>query len=241
MLSFVLPVLNEAAGLKSLLLALRRDFAAAELIVVDGGSTDRSVAIALAHADVVLTSEPGRATQMNLGAAAAKGEWLLFLHADSQPDFDASALEAELRLGSDWAFCRISLQGGPMALPLISWFINRRSRWSGIATGDQLLMLRRNVFAELGGFPNQALMEDVEICKRLRRRVPAQRLSLTVHSSGRRWEQRGVILTVLQMWALRAAYWAGASPERLWDHYYGQRTLTKPGVGDESQGAGIER
>jgi rSAM/selenodomain-associated transferase 2 len=222
-LSFVLPVLEEEARIGTLLRQLRRDFPKAELIVVDGGSRDRSVARALRGADAVLVGAAGRAAQMNLGAAVAQGDYLCFLHADTQPEFRGEDLLAALGDDTAWAFCRVHLAGRPPSLALISWFMNRRARLTRVATGDQLLIVRRELFEALDGFADLPLMEDVEICKRLRGRAPPRCLALRVTSSGRRWERDGVGVTVLRMWALRLAYWLGIPPQRLWEHYYGAR------------------
>jgi rSAM/selenodomain-associated transferase 2 len=217
----VIPVLNEQGGIAALLQDLRVRFPGAELLVVDGGSHDDTVRLALVGADAVLLGAPGRARQMNLGAAAAGGDYLLFLHADTRPEFCAAELCAELAQAPAWAFCQVKLSGPHRALAVVAWFMNRRSRLTAIATGDQLLMVRRDVFLALGGFADIALMEDIELCKRLRREAPPRRLSLRVETSSRRWEERGILRTVLQMWSLRLAYWLGASPQRLCRWYYG--------------------
>ena len=124
---------------------------------------------------------------------------------------------------------------------MIAWFINHRSRLTGVATGDQGLLVRRKLFAALGGFAAIPLMEDVEICKRLRRVSRPFTPAAVISSSGRRWEEQGVVATVLRMWLLRLAYWSGVSPQRLWQHYYGRRALQQPGVPprrDPDAGAG---
>ncbi len=220
-ISFIIPVLNEAAILPALLEALRRDFASAQLIVVDGGSSDRSLQQALTRADQVLLGEPGRALQMNLGGQVASGEYLLFLHADSYPGFSLEQLLAQLADRPDWGFCPVRLSGRQAAFRVIEFFMNWRSRLTGVATGDQLLFLRRELFRELEGFAEIPLMEDVEFSKRLQRRAPPRILSQPVTSSSRRWEEGGIPGTVLRMWLLRLAYFLGVSPRRLWQHYYG--------------------
>ncbi|MHA7815302.1 MAG: TIGR04283 family arsenosugar biosynthesis glycosyltransferase [Pseudohaliea sp.] len=219
--SFILPVLNEAGRLGPLLARLRAAFPGAECIVVDGGSTDATVPEALAAADLVLLGERGRAAQMNLGGAAARGEWLCFLHADTEPLFDADALDAALGAGRSWGFCRVRLSGRAPALRLIERAMNARSRLSGIGTGDQLLYLRRSLFEAEGGFAPIPLMEDVEFCTRLRRRSRPGGAGLTVCTSSRRWEEQGILRTVLLMWSLRLRYALGTSPARLADRYYG--------------------
>lgn len=220
-LSFVIPVLNEATALPGLLARLRRDFADAQIIVVDGGSGDASVSHALQGADLVLTSHPGRAAQMNVGAAAAQATFLCFLHADTEPAFTQQELLACLSAGLDWGFCRVTLRSESALLKLVGAAINVRSRLTKVATGDQLFIVRKELFDAVGGFASIPLMEDVELSKRLRGRAKPCALTLWVTTSARRWESNGVARTIVQMWLLRLAYWGGASPERLWSHYYG--------------------
>lgn len=219
--SVILPVLNEAGRLGPLLARVRGVFPGAECIVVDGGSTDGTVPEALAAADLVLLGERGRAAQMNLGAAAARGEWLWFLHADSQPLFTAGGLEVALADGRPWGFCRVRLSGRAPAFRLIERAMTLRSRLTGIGTGDQLLFLRRGLFEAEGGFAPIPLMEDVELCTRLRRRSRPGGDGLTVLTSSRRWEAQGILRTVLLMWSLRLRYALGASPDELRARYYG--------------------
>jgi len=219
--SIVIPVLNECDASEHLLPALRRQFPAAEVLVVDGGSTDSSVARALRSSDQLLICKPGRASQMNLGARAARGRYLLFLHADTLPLFSEELLLNWMAMQFRWGFCRVQLSGAGAALRIIECAMNVRSRLTGVATGDQLLVVRRDWFLEQGAFAEQPLMEDVEICKRLRRIVSPAVLDAVVQTSSRRWEEQGVVSTVLRMWALRLAYVCGVSPRRLWQFYYG--------------------
>ena len=225
MYSFVIPALNESGRIGALLGDLAERFPGSERIVVDGGSQDDTVAEAMKAASVVLVSKPGRAVQMNLGAEAATGDVLCFLHADTTPLFDDAQLANALPEDFGWSFCRIRLRGRVGALRVIAWFINHRSRLTSIATGDQLLMVSRDLFSEVGAFPDLKLMEDVEITSRLKKHQRAHRCNLMVESSGRRWEEQGVVATVLRMWAIRFAYWIGVSPDRLWEHYYGAHRL----------------
>ncbi len=219
--SFVIPVRNEAPVLRELLMTLQRDFPGAERVVVDGGSDDDSVREAMPLSDQLLLSDPGRATQMNLGARAARGDYLLFLHADTRPEFTAKALQ-QWRLGDPhWGFCRVRLSGNVRALRVVERAMNLRSRLTGIATGDQVLAVRREWFLALGGYAEQPLMEDVELCGRLRTQVSPVLLPGRVCTSSRRWEERGVWRTVAQMWWLRLAYFLGVSPARLHRSYYG--------------------
>lgn len=217
----MIPVRNEAGVIGPLLEELRHRFADCELIVVDGGSDDDSFAEALPLADAVLIGDPGRAVQMNLGAAVARGDYLLFLHADTRPLFTPEQLRAMLADAPAWGFCRVRLSGSQRGLRLVEAGMNLRSRLSSVATGDQMLFVSRALFRETGGFAGIPLMEDIELCKRLRRiRRPAALRGL-VCTSSRRWERQGVLRTVLVMWWLRLLYVCRVSPATLRRLYYG--------------------
>lgn len=154
---------------------------------------------------------------MNAGADQARGDVLLFLHADTQLPQSAEqlVLDALQRSGRDWGHFDLRIQGRSRMLPVVSWAINRRSRWTGIATGDQALFVRRSLFERVGRFPFQPLMEDVELCKKLGRRGRPVCIDGPVTTSGRRWDRKGVWPTVLLMWQLRLAYWLGIPADRL--------------------------
>ncbi|MCL7929408.1 TIGR04283 family arsenosugar biosynthesis glycosyltransferase [Halomonas llamarensis] len=215
-LSIVITVLNEAAALAHHLTALTSlGSQGIEIIVVDGGSVDASVRIAQPLASRVITSLPGRARQMNLGAQYASAPALLFLHADTHLPPDALKLITQTLVQHPWGRFAIRLEGKSRWLPLISAMINLRSRLSGIATGDQALFMRRDVFDTVEGFPEQPLMEDIEITKRLKRLARPACLRAHVISSGRRWDQHGVWRTILLMWRLRYRYWRGVSADEL--------------------------
>ena len=220
-LSFVIPALNEAENIAPLLRDLRARYPEAQLLVVDGESNDQTRAAARPHCDQLLQSAPGRALQMNVGARAATGDYVFFLHADSSPDVPVARLMLYLSRSPVWGFCPVQLSGDAPAFRVIEWFISWRSRLTRIATGDQMLFVRRELFLALGGYDMIPLMEDVALCKRLRHIADPLVLSEPVHTSSRRWERRGVTRTVLEMWALRFAYFAGVSPARLWRYYYG--------------------
>jgi rSAM/selenodomain-associated transferase 2 len=222
LISFVIPTLNEGAGINGMLQTLAQDYPGAERIVVDGGSSDDTAAEVLASGAVLLRSEPGRARQMNIGADAASGDYIFFIHADTRPPAIPQSLTSVLDSIPQWGFARIRLSGDGVALRVIEWSINLRSRLTRVATGDQMLFVRADLFARLGGFATIPLMEDVELSKRLRRTAAPVIIAAPVETSSRRWRERGIVRTVLQMWALRLAYYCGVHPDRLWRHYYGE-------------------
>ena len=216
-LSIVIPTLNEAAGIARTLEALAPLRANGhEVIVADGGSEDGTRELAAALADRVIAAARGRARQMNAGAAAAAGDALLFLHADTRlpPRADQAVIEA-LR-DRAWGRFDVRIDGRSPLLAVVAFFMNLRSRWSGIATGDQAIFARRESFP---GFPEIALMEDVAFSKAMKRQSPHACLRYKAVTSGRRWERRGVLRTMLLMWQLRLAYFLGTSPDELARRY----------------------
>ncbi|MEP5567653.1 MAG: TIGR04283 family arsenosugar biosynthesis glycosyltransferase [Halioglobus sp.] len=219
--SFVVPALNEAEGISQLLEQLRERFPSAELIVVDGGSSDRTCDLARPLCDKLIESAPGRALQMNVGAQSASGNYLLFLHADTLPGLNEPELQSHLVTNPAWGFCRVSLAGTEPAFRIISGFINLRSRVTRVATGDQMLFIQRQLLQQAGGFDEIPLMEDVAFSKRMRKRAPPLLIKEPVTTSSRRWREAGVLRTILKMWALRFAYFIGVSPQHLWHYYYG--------------------
>jgi rSAM/selenodomain-associated transferase 2 len=225
-LSIIVPVLNESAGIAAALDALVPARAAGhEVIVVDGGSTDGTRAAAEPLADRVISAPRGRASQMNAGAALASGDVLLFLHADTRlPRGATDWLVARLHAsGRAWGRFDVRIDGRHPLLPIIAWLMNARSRLTGIATGDQAIFVQRDAFAALGGFPAIALMEDVAFSAAAKRRSPPLCLRERAVTSGRRWEAKGVVRTMLLMWWLRLRFLLGVSPERLHRSYYGPR------------------
>jgi rSAM/selenodomain-associated transferase 2 len=221
-LSIIVPVLDEAANIVAALQALAPLRArGAEIIVVDGGSADDTAALAAPLANQVLVSARGRATQMNAGAAAARGDVLLFLHADTQlpANADRLILEGLTQSRRAWGRFDVAIEGQHLLLPLVAAAMNARSRLTGIATGDQAMFVVRAAFAAAGGFPEIALMEDIAFARRLKRVSRPLSLRARVTTSGRRWETRGVLRTMLLMWRLRLAYFFGAKPEDLAKRY----------------------
>ena len=217
-LSVVVPVLDEAAGIAATLGRLAPLRAAGhEVVVVDGGSRDATAALAAPLADRVFAAPRGRASQMNAGAAVATGEVLLFLHADTRLPHraDRLVLDGLAAGGRAWGRFDVRIEGAHPLLRLVGWLMNRRSRWTGIATGDQAMFVRRDAFDAAGGFPPLALMEDVALSARLKRISPPLCIAERAITSGRRWASQGVVRTILLMWWLRLRYFLGASPERL--------------------------
>ena len=230
-ISVILPVLNEAACISRRLRqlhAFRRQ--GHELIVADGGSSDDTVALAGPLADRVLTGARGRALQMNQAAAVAGGDILLFLHADTQlPEAAAALVEAALE-NAGWGWFDVRLDNPARHYRVIAWCMNRRARITRVCTGDQALFVKRELFVEIGCFPEIPLMEDVAISKRLRKRAASAVIDAVAVTSSRRWEQRGVSATVLLMWKLRLLYFSGVSPVRLVRFYYPDYPIHDPGI-----------
>lgn len=211
--SIIIPVLNEARALPLCLAALRDLRKDAEIIVVDGGSSDGTVNLAAGLADRVLAAAQGRARQMNAGARVASGDVLVFLHADTFLPDDALALIAQgMSSGWQWGRFDMRLRGRPFMLKVVAALMNLRSRLTGIATGDQTIFVARRAFFKVGGYPEIALMEDIALSKRLKALGPPLCLRAKVTSSGRRWETFGVWRTIVLMWSLRLGYFFGADP-----------------------------
>ncbi len=217
-LTVIVPTLDEAASIAATLAPLqslreRRH----EVIVVDGGSRDATVEIARPLADRVLAAPRGRATQMNAGAAAATGDALLFLHADSVVAAEGidAMLDAVAR-GARWGHFRIAIEGRARMLPLVAATMNARSRLTGIVTGDMGIFVARELFAAVSGYPAQPLMEDIALSVRLKRAAGRPvALRAAIVTSGRRWDRRGTLRTIVAMWSLRLRYFCGADPVRL--------------------------
>jgi len=219
--TIVIPVLNEAANLPRLAaqlgpLALR----GVEVVIVDGGSTDDTIRLAELSGFTVIRSARGRAVQMNAGAARSTGDVLIFLHADTELPPDALArIASHLDSGYEWGRFDVTIVGTPVMLCVVATMMNWRSRLTGIATGDQAIFMTRDAYDAVRGFPDQPLMEDIEISRRLRSRSRPACLRSRVATSGRRWENRGVWRTIFLMWRLRWAYWRGRPARDLAEAY----------------------
>ncbi|MBE0507461.1 MAG: TIGR04283 family arsenosugar biosynthesis glycosyltransferase [Marinospirillum sp.] len=220
--SIIIPVLNEAEQLPDFLADLQslRD-KGCELILVDGGSSDASCTLATGLVDQLLESPAGRAIQLNRGAAAACGEWLFFLHADTR--LTAASEQALLALierdKACWGRFDVCIQGKHPLLWLVARMMNLRSCLTGMATGDQLMFVHRCLFDAVQGFVEQPLMEDIELSRCLKKICRPLCLPQRVITSGRRWDQRGFWSTVVLMWRLRWCYWRGVAAEQLAREY----------------------
>jgi rSAM/selenodomain-associated transferase 2 len=225
-LSIIVPVLDEAPGIVAYLEALTPLRArGVEVVVVDGGSVDATVLLAAPLADHVIAAPRGRAAQMNAGARAATGTTLLFLHADTRlpPDADRLLLDGLANTGRLWGRFDVTIEGGSPMLSIIAAFMNARSRFTGIATGDQAIFARREAFERVGGFPDIALMEDIAFSTAMKRESPPLCLAGKVTTSGRRWERHGTLRTIVLMWRLRLAFFLGADPASLAHRYEARR------------------
>lgn len=217
-LSIVVPCLNEAASIVRCLQALRMlRTRGHEVIVVDGGSNDGTVRLARPLCDQLVQAPRGRAAQMNAGAREAVGEILVFLHADTILPSDAAEQIARASRAV-WGRFDVVIEGRHPLLGVVAWAMNLRSRITGIATGDQAIFVRRDAFC---GFPEIALMEDIAFSARMKRQGRPACLDGRVMTSGRRWEERGVLRTILLMWRLRLLYFCGARPDALARLYRG--------------------
>lgn len=215
-ISVIIPVLNEESTIASTVESVK-SLGPAEVIVVDGGSADRTREISERFGATVLSSPRGRARQMNRGAREAKGDIFLFLHADTR--LPSSALDDVQSALRDPRFAGgrfdVTLDGNRWILGVIGNLISLRSRLTKVATGDQAIFVRRAVFERIGGFPDIPLMEDIAFSRALKRKGKVACLRSRVITSARRWEIDGVWRTVLRMWTLKLLFLAGISPVRL--------------------------
>ena len=221
-ISIIIPVLNEAAGIQNFLQslqALRK--LGHEVILVDGGSNDNTCELARPLVDKLLHSERGRAKQQILGAKNASGYIFLFLHADTRlPDLAEYRILKKLANGRYWGFFNVKLSGSHWLLRIIGKMMSWRSCLTGICTGDQALFVKRSVYNKVNGIPDIALMEDIAFSKRLLKAHKPVCLEEKVITSSRRWEQKGIIKTIIFMWGLRLSYFFRVKPEILHKIYY---------------------
>nr|VFK14625.1 MAG: transferase 2, rSAM/selenodomain-associated [Candidatus Kentron sp. LPFa]VFK30386.1 MAG: transferase 2, rSAM/selenodomain-associated [Candidatus Kentron sp. LPFa] len=223
-LSIIIPTRDEASGVVATLLPLQgMRGRGGEVIVVDGESRDDTIERATPLADRVLMAKPGRARQMNAGAETARGEVLWFLHADTIAPQDADRIVLNALVdGRAWGrfAARLSGEQRHPLLWLVARMMNLRSCLTGIATGDQGIFMRRSAFDRVGGFPEIALMEDIAISRGLKGIAGRPACVATrIITASRRWEEHGILRTILLMWSLRLAFFLGADPERLARRY----------------------
>jgi rSAM/selenodomain-associated transferase 2 len=219
-LTIVIPVLDEAPIITAALEALAPLRArGVEIIVVDGGSSDGTGALAYPFADRVIASPRNRGAALNAGAALGSGDVFLFLHADTTLPDDADRLIAGalLRRAFECAWGRFDLRiaGRHPLLALVARMINWRSRLTSIASGDQAIFVADKAFWSVGGFPDLPLMEDIALSRKLKRLSRPCCIAAPAVTSGRRWDYHGVLRTILLMWRLRLAYYLGAEPGQL--------------------------
>ena len=236
--SIIIPVLNEATNLPLLFDNINKlNPNPQQVILVDGGSNDDSIDIIQSFINELMPdnnskidwqmteSKAGRALQMNTGAALATSDVLLFLHADTQLPMNAIESVSEAMKRAEWGRFDVQIASRQPTLRLVSQMINWRSRLSGIATGDQAIFISQFLFERIGNYPNQALMEDIELCKQLKGKQlkgiakPAC-LKSKVITSARRWQQHGTWRTIILMWHLRFDYWRGVSADNIKARYY---------------------
>lgn len=220
--SIIMPVLNEATILENQLLQLQRDCAHYdyELLIIDGGSNDGTQLIGQRYGQVI-NAPRGRALQMNMGASVAQGEILLFLHADTSLPRNALALiEQHLNTARNvgGAFC-LRFDRPDLAYRIVAFTTNLRSRLFKIYTGDQAYFIRASSFKAVGGYPEQALMEDLEITQRLREMGGFILLPQAVTTSARRHTRKGLLQSIMFMWYMRTLYRFGVSPLLLQERY----------------------
>jgi len=221
-LSVIIPALNEAGCIQSTLERLQPlRLHGHEIILVDGGSTDATLALSQAMVDKILLSPPGRGLQMQAGAAIAHGSVLWFLHADCSIPAGADTLILEALRGTraDWGRFDITFMDQHPLLQCVAWFMNQRARLSGIATGDQGIFVQRTLYERVGGFPSIPLMEDIRFSRSLKKHARPCRITQSLVTSPRRWHAHGILRTIVTMWGLRLGYFAGISPERLAKFY----------------------
>ena len=221
-LSIIVPCLNEATHIGATLAVLQAlRSRGAEVILVDGGSEDQTVQLAEAYVDAVIHSAPGRAVQMNAGADMASGRLYWFLHADTIPDADAlERIQALAKTsGALWGRFRVRFEHPALIFKCIAWLMNSRSCLTAVATGDQGIFVSRELFRQAGGLEDIPLMEDIALSKALRKLQQPLCGCKTITTSSRRWEQGGILRTILLMWTLRTAYALGADPVKLAQRY----------------------
>jgi rSAM/selenodomain-associated transferase 2 len=225
--SIIIPTLNEEKTIQRCLLDLQPLRNRSEIIVIDGESADNTRMLAVPLADKVTISEKGRSKQMNIGARQATGDILIFLHADTRlPENALQLIQQKINNSRQWGRFDIQLSGNRFVLKVIACMMNWRSRLTGIATGDQVIFVTRQAFEKAGLYPEISLMEDIALCKALKKISPPICLKAKVISSGRRWERNGIYKMIFLMWSIRLRYFFGADPQTL-DFLYTHGVITQ--------------
>ena len=225
--SIIIPTLNEEKTILCCLLDLQPLRDRSEIIVIDGVSADNTRSLAAPLADKVYISEKGRSKQMNIGARQARGDILIFLHADTRlPENALQLIQQKINNARQWGRFDIQLSGNHFVLKVIACMMNWRSRLTGIATGDQVIFVTHRAFEKAGLYPEISLMEDIALCKALKKISPPICLKAKVISSGRRWERNGIYKTIFLMWSIRLCYFFGADPQTL-DFLYTHGVITQ--------------
>lgn len=219
-ISVIIPTLNEEKSIVKTLMPLQAWRARGhEVILVDAGSDDSTVSQTENLVDKCCYADKGRANQMNKGAEQADGDILLFLHADTLIGDDADRFIINSLKHFRWGRFKVRFSSSRPVFKLIAYMMNVRSCWSSVATGDQAIYVEKMLFTEMTGFPQLPIMEDVQFSKNLNKRNRMDCLEHEVMTSSRRWEQNGVIKTIILMWGLRLAYFLGVSAARLKSWY----------------------
>jgi rSAM/selenodomain-associated transferase 2 len=215
-ISIIIPALDDAEAIGRTLLSLA-PLRARGVEVIVGASSDAMIGLARPLTDRIVLADASRAVQMNAAAAAASGNVLLFLHADTvlPPDADAMIVEGLRDATWQWGRFDVRIEGRSIWLPLVAFMMNWRSLATGIATGDQAIFVRREAFTAVGGFPDLPLLEDIALSKRLKRLSRPLCLAAKATIPGRRWDAHGALRTILRTWLLRLAYFFGAEPGAL--------------------------
>ena len=231
MVSVIVPTLNESAQIATTLSTLQEMRRAGhEVILVDGGSEDGTRDMAKPWVDRVLLGPTGRALQQNAGALEARGDTLLFLHADTviPPEAMVEFLDGFPASRRVWGWFDVTLNGSHFMFRVVETLMNARARFSRISTGDHAIFVKRAVFEKGGGYPEIPLMEDVAISRRLKPEGRPYCPDRPIVTSSRRWEEKGILRTILLMWRLRLEYALGADPRRLARSYYTSARPTDP-------------
>ncbi len=219
--TIVIPILNEETKIQACLMQLQGfRVKGIEVIVVDGGSVDKTPQLVEGLCDQFVSAVPCRAVQMNAGARQARGEIILFLHVDTQLPEDFLEIINSIETDNHcWGRFDVKLSGKRHAFRVIEWMMNLRSRLTGIATGDQVIFMTQKIYRTVGGFPEIALMEDIAMSRKLRKIHSPLCLRQRVTTSSRRWEKHGIASTIIKMWWLRFSYFMGIDPARLAKQY----------------------